>query len=65
MRQGVRRFTHLPKSSRPIVAPTALWKESAMTDRALGVGAATCKKKDCETCAEVRETKTKKKEESK
>jgi hypothetical protein len=37
-----------------------------MTDRALGVGAATCNKKDCETCAEVRETKTsKKKEESK
>lgn len=38
-----------------------------MTDRVLGVGAATCKDRNCEVCSEVRQTKskTKAKEESK
>jgi len=37
-----------------------------MTDRALGVGAAACKDKNCEVCSEVREAKkTSTKKESK
>lgn len=36
-----------------------------MTERVLGDGASTCKDKNCETCSEVRQTKTTKKATSK